>query len=245
MHKRLRNLLVAAALAAAPLLSGCIGLAPTETPIPSIETADEDSRNRSLVIMLPGRGDRGDVFIREGFHNAGRQFGFDTSAVDAHFGYYMQRSLLERLHEDIVMPARAAGYENVWLLGVSMGGLGSLLYAAEHPAQVDGVILLAPFLGDRSAIKTIVESGPLESWNGEGKELKDYEIAIWKYIRDATRGAEPTPLILANGLSDRMADGYEKLLDFIRPSSVYTLEGGHKWTTWKPLWEQIAADLDL
>jgi enterochelin esterase-like enzyme len=24
---------------------------------------------------------------------------------------------------------------------------------------------------------------------------------------------------------------------------VYTLEGGHKWTTWKPLWDQIASNL--
>lgn len=245
MHNRLKDLLIAAALTAAPLLSGCIGLAPTQTPIPSIESANKDSRNRSLVVMLPGRGDRGEVFIREGFQEAGRQFGFDITAVDAHLGYYRQRSLLERLHDDIIMPARAAGYENVWLLGVSMGGLGSLLYASEHPAQVDGIILLAPFLGDRSAIRAIVNGGPLESWNGEGEGLKDYEIAIWKYIRDATRGAEPTPLILAYGLSDGMAEGYEKLLDVIKPSSVYTLEGGHKWTTWKPLWERIAADLDL
>jgi len=245
MHQSLKNLLGAIALTAAPLLSGCIGLAPTETPMPSIETTNEGSRARSLVVMLPGRGDRADVFMREGFQEAGQHFGFDTVAVDAHLGYYMQRSLLERLHEDIVIPARATGYEKVWLLGVSMGGLGSLLYASEHPTQVDGVILLAPFLGDRSAIRTIVDSGPLETWDGEGEGLKDYEIAIWKYIRDATRGADQTPLILAFGLSDGMADGYEELLDVIRPSRVYTHEGGHKWTTWKPLWDQISADLEL
>jgi enterochelin esterase-like enzyme len=42
-----------------------------------------------------------------------------------------------------------------------------------------------------------------------------------------------------------MAEDYRVLTDVIEPSSVYTLEGGHKWTTWRPLWEQIAADLDL
>ena len=60
-----------------------------------------------------------------------------------------------------------AGYENIWLLGISMGGLGTLLYASEYPEQVDGVVLLAPFLGDRSAIETIVATGPLEERNGE------------------------------------------------------------------------------
>ncbi|NIL94172.1 MAG: alpha/beta fold hydrolase [Woeseiaceae bacterium] len=226
-------------------LAGCFGMAPTEVPIPSVETVNPASRNNTLVVMLPGRGDRADAFIREGFEVAGQRNGFDTIAVDAHLGYYMQRSLLDRLHEDIVAPAIAAGYSKIWMLGISMGGLGSLLYASEYPEQVDGVILLAPFLGDRSAIETIVESGPLEEWNGEGEGLKDYEIAIWTWIRDARRNSGVTPLILGYGLSDGMAEGYDRLIDVIRPAGVYTREGGHKWTTWKPLWDEIAAELPL
>lgn len=227
------------------MLAGCFGMAPTQVPIPAIPTTATESRNVTLVVMLPGRGDRADVFIREGFEQAGLQHGFDTVAVDAHLGYYMQRNLLDRLHEDIVAPAREAGYENIWLLGISMGGLGTLLYASEYPDQVDGVVLLAPFLGDRSAIETIVESGPLEQWDGRGEGLKDYEIAIWSYIRDARTGGASVPMVLGYGLADGMAEGYEKLIDYMQPSSVYTLEGGHKWTTWRPLWDQIAAELPL
>ncbi len=177
-------------------LTGCLGIPATESPLPGIETANVAARNSTLVVMLPGRGDRADVFIREGFQRTGERLGFDTIAVDAHLGYYMERSLIEKLHRDIVIPARAAGYTEVWLLGISMGGLGSLLYAAEHPDQVDGVILLAPFLGDRSAIREIVESGPLDEWTGEGSKLEDYEIAIWSWIRDASREPGKTPLIL-------------------------------------------------
>jgi pimeloyl-ACP methyl ester carboxylesterase len=227
------------------LLAGCFGMAPTQVPIPTIETSDIAGKNDTLVVMLPGRGDRVDVFIREGFQLAGEQHGFDTVAVDAHFGYYMQRSLIDRLHEDIVAPARDTGYRNIWLLGISMGGLGTLLYAAEYPEQVDGVILLAPFLGDRDAIGAIVESGTLADWNGEADGLKDYEVKAWSWIRDARTGSEKTPLVLGYGLSDGMAEGYEQLVDFMMPSSVYTLEGGHKWTTWRPLWETIAAELEL
>ena len=153
----------------------------------------------------------------------------------------MKRSLLPRLHEDIVLPAHEAGYDKVWLLGISMGGFGSLLYASENPELVDGVILLAPFLGDSSSIEEIAASGGLMSWDAESSQLEDYEIRIWQWIRDAE-----TPLILGYGEADGMADGYRKVLtDVLDPSSVYTLEGGHKWTTWKPLWEQIAADLEL
>ena len=243
MNTRLTSFLLLAAILPLP---GCIGMAPpTEIPIPGIASASARPPAKSLVIMLPGGGDRAGTFVSEGFPDAGRRLGFDTIAVDAHFGYYRKRSLLPRLHEDIVLPARDAGYENVWLLGISMGGFGSLLYAAEHPEQVDGVILLAPFLGDRSSIDEITAAGGLGKWTGTGSGLEEYEIAIWSWIRDATLGTAKTPLILGYGLSDSMADSYALLTAVLEPSRVYTREGGHKWTTWGPLWEQIAAELGL
>jgi len=227
------------------LLSGCIGFAQTEVPVPSIETAASESRHDSVVIMLPGRGDRADTFIREGFEKAGTRWGFDTIAVDAHFGYYVERSLLPRLHEDVVLPAHAAGYEKVWLLGISMGGFGSLLYASEYPEKVDGIILLAPFLGDDAAIQKILDSGGVENLEAVRTEIEDYEFAVWSWLRDASTSGQSTPIILGYGLSDSMASGYQALTDIIAPSNVYTLEGGHKWTTWGPLWQEIAADLEL
>ena len=241
MNSRLtRSILVTISL----LMSGCLGMVPTEVPLPDIETANPGSRHESLVIMLPGRGDRADAFIREGFQEVAERRGFDTIAVDAHFGYYMERSLLPRMHEDIVLPARQVGYEKIWILGISMGGYGTLLYASEHPDLVDGVILLAPFLGDRSSIEEIVSSGGLNEWNESTSELEDHEIKVWSWLRDATSPPEKTPVILGYGLSDAMAESYRVLVDSIAPSSVYTLEGGHKWTTWGPLWERIAADLE-
>jgi hypothetical protein len=71
--------------------------------------------------------------------------------------------------------------------------------------------------------------------------MKDYEIGVWKWLRDSD-----TPVVLGFGESDGMAEGYRRVLsDVLTPSSVYTLEGGHKWTTWTPLWNEIAADLEL
>ena len=67
----------------------------------------------------------------------------DVIAADAHFGYYRARSVVDRLHEDLIAPV-ADRYERVWLVGISMGGFGSALYAMEHPDVVDGVIMLAP-----------------------------------------------------------------------------------------------------
>jgi len=242
MNLRLTTLfLVLAALS----LSGCIGMASTENPIPGIETAAADSRSNTLVIMLPGRGDRGATFIDQGFQREGQRHGFDTIAVDAHFGYYMKRSLLPRLHEDIVLPARAAGYENIWLLGISMGGFGSLLYAAEHPDEVNGVILLAPYLGDAKLAQEIEATGGLANWSGQSPGFEDYEIGVWKWLRDAANGNSGATVILGYGESDGSARMHAVLGDALPPSSVYTLEGGHKWNVWQPLWEKIAADLML
>ena len=223
------------------LLAGCFGIAPTQVPLPAIETANETARRDTLVIMLPGRGDRADAFIREGFDKVGQQHGFDTVATDAHFGYYMKRILLPRLHEDIVLPAREAGYENIWFLGISMGGFGSLLYASEYPDQVDGIILIAPFLGDEDGIDEIASSGGLDNWDASSSSLKDYEIGVWEWLRDSD-----TPVVLGYGESDGMAENYRRVMTkVLQPSSVYTLEGGHNWTTWKPLWDEIAADLEF
>jgi len=149
--------LVAALLA----FTGCLRTPPTVVPILSISATNENSSNNSLVIMLPGMGDRAEAFLTAGFLDAGDQWGFDILAVDAHYGYYVERSLIPRLHEDIIIPARASGYERIWLLGVSMGGFGSLLYAEQHPEAIDGIILLAPYIGDPALANEIEAAGGL------------------------------------------------------------------------------------
>lgn len=214
---------------------------PTESPIPSIRVAAEDQTNKTLVVMLPGRGDRAEVFTREGFENAGQELGFDTIMVDAHFGYYMRRSLLPALHEDIVLPARERGYESIWLLGVSMGGLGSLLYTTEHPDQVDGLVLLAPFLGDDDVIEEVRNAGGLSGWNPEESGMKDYEVAVWSWLQDNTSSESPTPILLGYGESDRLATAYPVLTGYLGASNVYPVEGNHDWETWKVLWKELSA----
>jgi pimeloyl-ACP methyl ester carboxylesterase len=68
----------------------------------------------------------------------------DLIAVDAHAGYYLRQTVLERLREDVVAPARAAGYEKARLVGISLGGLGAALYATDHADHLAGLILLLP-----------------------------------------------------------------------------------------------------
>ncbi len=224
-------------------LTACLGAPATEIPIPSISTANAGSSNRTLIVMLPGMGDRVDTFFTTGFLDAGDQRDFDVLAVDAHFGYYRERSLIPRLHEDIIVPAKASGYQNIWLLGISMGGFGSLLYAEQHPEYIGGVILLAPFLGEPELAQEIAAAGGLHSWSGgDAHGLKKYEIDIWMWLKDVTTNPGGIPVVLGFGRSDRLAQGYGPLIEALDSSRVYSIDGGHKWTTWSPLWTRIAAD---
>ena len=226
-------------------LSGCFSVPPTAVPMPSISAVTERPANDTLIVMLPGRGDRAETFLEAGFLDAGSQWGFDVLAVDAHFGYYAERNLLPRLHEDIIVPARARGYENIWLLGISMGGFGTLLYAEEYPEDLGGIILLAPYIGEPGLATEIETAGGLSSWSGDAEGFNDFEIRIWAWLKRVTSQPEGTSVILGYGHSDRLARTYGPLVDALDPSRVFTRDGGHKWTTWGPLWAEIAATLEL
>jgi pimeloyl-ACP methyl ester carboxylesterase len=75
----------------------------------------------------------------------------------------------ERLRAEVIEPAQARGYDDIWLLGVSIGGFGSLLYAGEFPADIRGIVLLAPYLGGSRTPRAIEAAGGLEVWRGAAR----------------------------------------------------------------------------
>jgi pimeloyl-ACP methyl ester carboxylesterase len=105
-----------------------------------------------LVIFLPGIGDFAEDFESRGFIESLEQSELkaDAIAVDAHYGYYARRSLHERLAEDVVLPARSRGYSQIWLVGISMGGIGAALVTSRYteryrqPASCAGICLRHP-----------------------------------------------------------------------------------------------------
>ena len=239
MNYKLRALLSFVAIA----LAAC-GIAPrTETPIPTIASNDE-RQSKTLLVMLPGRGDRAGSFVDAGFLELDDSDKFDRVAVDAHFGYYMKRNLIPRLHEDVIQPAKNAGYESIWLLGVSMGGMGSILYANAHPDVIDGVVLLAPYLGDPELAAEIQASGGLANWNADQSDFPAHEVDTWRWLQKTRSDAEPVPILMGYGLDDKFAGFYAPLQDEIDGLRIYTEDGAHNWTTWRKLWETLRADLN-
>ena len=245
LRKRIARISSSIMLPLQILLASCAGTPPTENPIPSISSVVPDSPGKTLVVMLPGRGDRADNFVKANFVEIGNGQHIDVIAVDAHFGYYAERNLIPRLHNDIILPARARGYENIWMLGVSMGGFGSLLYAAEHPDMVSGVILLAPFLGGLELVDEIENAGGLAAWNGDAKDFKQYEVDLWRWLKSETAKSNGTSVVLGFGRSDRLAMAYGPLLQALDASNVFVSDGGHYWKTWGPLRSRITAECEI
>ncbi len=202
---------------------------------------------KPLVVMLPGMGDRMEDFAEAGFIESESSRDFDVVAVDAHFGYYRERNLIPRLHEDIIAPARDAGYRQIWLLGISMGGFGSLLYASQYPEEIAGVILLSPFLGNPELIREIEDAGGLRSWQNDATDLEEEidqaQLDLWNWLKGQTASVNGTPVILGYGRGERMARAYGPLLEVLEPCRVYVRKGRHRWSTWRPLWAQISEEL--
>ena len=118
------------------------------------DPAPRSGAKRILLIMLPGAKARPQDLLQHGFVRElrARNLPVDVVAVEAHLGHYLDRSLNGHLTNDIIAPARARNYRRIWLMGISLGGMGALIYAREHPAEIDGVVLLAPFLATRGVI---------------------------------------------------------------------------------------------
>ncbi|RZL03220.1 MAG: alpha/beta hydrolase [Rubrivivax sp.] len=203
-------------------------------------------RAPALLVMLPGAYDTPRDFIEHGFVTAVRErhLNVDIQLLDAHVGYYTGQTILERLQHDVVEPARQQGYGQVWLAGISIGGMGSLAYAATHAAHITGVVAMAPYLGPRNISVDVVRAGGLRSWPVEGQSLPEDDIdrRLWLWLRSRTASLVPEDsprLYWGYGLSDRFAMGHQAVAEALPADQVFTVEGGHDWPAWIALWRQM------
>ena len=189
-------------------------------PLRTVEIAEGSPGSRCLVVFLPGRGDTPEHFVRNGFPEELRRAGSSCAmlGVDAHLGYYFEKTIVDRLREDVIAPARARGFKEIWLVGISLGGFGSLLYEKEHPGEIAGIVAIAPFLGEE---------------NNEFRPFKDW---LAGYGRTASR--QP-PLLLVYGTGDRFAEVNGKLAARLPDDRVFRVRGGHTWAAWRRGWGEF------
>lgn len=240
--QRLKRSLFARLMLGFPRLNGLLG---TPTPLFKIDYPATPQR-KTLIVFLPGIDDLAEDFEHRGIIDDMRRHGVDADAiaVDAHFGYYANQIILERITEDVIELARMDGYENIWLAGVSLGGFGAVLYAAHHASQLQGLILFAPFLGTERIIAEIQAAGGLAAWTPGEVGAGDYQRTLWAWLKAQTAdevsdGQAALPIFLGYGEQDKFAAANALLAAQLPAARVVAIPGGHNWRTWKLIWSRI------
>ncbi|MES1241866.1 MAG: alpha/beta hydrolase [Acidobacteriota bacterium] len=223
------------------LAAGCFRPRPATVPMRTVEVKPGAPGSRSLVVLLPGRFDTPEDFVRSGFGELAERYGVGARIVsaDAHLGYYLERTMVDRLRQDVIAPAKAQGVEKVWLAGVSLGGSGSILYSIEHPDDVSGITLIAPYLGEDDVRREIESAGGLRGWTPpQTLAPTDFQRRTWAWLRNPDGRI---PIYLGWGTRDRFAKIDGLLGAVLPPERVFTVPGGHAWKPWRALWEKFLA----
>jgi pimeloyl-ACP methyl ester carboxylesterase len=187
------------------------------------------------MVWLPGAYHTARDFLDAGFPEAVllRQLPLDLTFIDLELRFLGDAAALQGLRTDVVLPARESGV-SVWLAGVSLGGFIALDYAAAHPGDLDGLCLLAPYLGNRMLTAEIAAAPDLNAWEPGELAEADAERRIWRYVK--TRVAGSPPLYLGFGHDDRFSAAHKLLAATLPPAAVHVIAGGHEWRTWTSLW---------
>ena len=200
--------------------------------------ARSTSATAGCIVLLPGAHQELGDFLRSGFDAAvhERRLPWDLVLAMPQLAHLSDRSWLIGLHEKVVRPAREAG-RALWLGGISLGAFMALRFAAQHPEQIDGLCLLAPYLGSRIVAAEIGRFESLQSWQPGLLAEDDDERHIWRYVRGLR---PPSPRVFVGfGNDDRFADTQRLLAGALPPSSSVRIDGAHEWPVWRQLWDNF------
>jgi pimeloyl-ACP methyl ester carboxylesterase len=235
---------LALAALATIVLPGCRWL-PRAAAVPMPLQREPLSANTQapvLAVLLPGAYSFPRDFVDEGFIAAlrSRNFAVDVWLADAHRGYAANATLLERVHEDVLLPAQRAGYRRIWLVGISLGGLAALGSLQRHAPMIDGVLLLSPYLGEAELVHQVAQAGGVQAFAQRAPPAGDLITGLWAWLGSADT-ATLGKIHLATGSHDRFIDAHRLLAALLPADQALELPGGHDWATWRALWARWLA----
>lgn len=243
-----RLLLLLACLA---LLPACLPRGDPSRPIPYTLHPAATGEARRLVVVLPGRADDLDALRRSGMAEAiqGAWPDADVVLAELTLAFYLDGRAARRLHDEIVAPMQARGYEAVWLAGASMGGMGAVLYDLEYPGDADGLVLLAPYLGGRAVRDEVAGAGGVAAWEpgpvpaerSRGTVDRDLWRQVRTWARDPARAAD---VWVAYGDRDRLRDALPLLAPVLPSDQLLVRQGGHDWDVWSAATAEVLRAAD-
>lgn len=230
-------------------LMACGNMGDRRIAIPTeLRVATQASAPAPLVVVLPGRRDNiavmSEFAIAEAIQRSWPQA--EVMLTSATLDYYLEGELPRRLHNQIILPARARGVREIWLVGASLGGMGALLYEREHPGEVQGIVLLAPYLGKTKLLKEIANAGGIKTWqpgiDPQAMSTRTYQLELWRYLKTwVDRPQLAARVWIAYGDQDRLRKAIPVIAPLLPDAQILERPGAHKWSVWTPAAGEIFA----
>ena len=158
----------------------------------------------------------------------------DLVFAEVNLQHLTDRTILRRLRHELVLPARALGCSSIWLCGISLGGFIGLAYAERYTAEIDGLCLLAPYLGNHIVTGEIKRANGVANWQPGELAIDDDERRVWRFIK--SHRSQPATVHLGFGREDRFAESHHMMAAALDSNSVHIVPGGHDWPVWSQLW---------
>ena len=198
------------------------------------------SPSAPLLALLPGTYSAPEDFVREGFPAAVRDQGIDAELVMAEMraSWFADGTIIDRIRDAVIEPARARGRTRIWLVGVSLGGLAALSYAARHARDIEGILLISPYPATRPVLREMQHAGGIKQWKPMILPEGDLEREAWWWLaRYGDRDDPPVHGYFAS--NDRFASGQRQMAQALAAGRVHEVEGGHDWAAWRALWMEF------
>lgn len=225
-------------------LAGCAAGGDVRKPIPSDFVAARQTADR-LVIVLPGRGDNLASLQDKGVATIIQKAWPDADVIltGLTMPFYRQGRASSRLHDEIIQPARRDGNREIWLLGISLGGMGALLYEHDYPGQIDGLLLFSPYLGDGKIQQEIRDAGGLKAWNPgpeKGLSSETFQRELWRTLKNfAAQNQQKNATWIAYGADEPFRKPIEMVSPYLPSNQILMMPGKHDWSLWIPAIEQL------
>lgn len=206
--------------------------------------AASDSGPAVRIVLLPGAYHALGQFRSAGFDQAlrERQLAIELILAQPALEHLNDRRWLGELRREIIAPARARG-GRLWLGGISLGGFMALRFAAEGADGLDGLCLLAPYLGSRIVAAEVAAQG-LANFHTGALDEDDDERRVWRFVQRLPTMAGAPSVFLGLGSEDRFADTQRLLAAALPAASTQVQDGGHDWPVWRALWDRFLDRFD-
>lgn len=219
--------------------AGCsTGLFPGELPVRRYPSESVEG-SETAVIFVAGITDSPSDVERHKVVETMRDAGVDAPLTVVHhaMGAYMFGQTADAIQAEVVEPARRGGHAQLVWVGFSGGSTAAIAQARNYPADVDVLILYAPYIGPEKIVREIIAQGGLEAWEPH-PPIEEVERE-WLWLKGYLQGEPRPPLVLMFGSEDLATSTGQLLSEAGLTEHVLLADGEHGWESWNPLWKDL------